>query len=179
MNPGIFIRSHSTIKNLIFERKVRRAWKTKVFLWYGPTGCGKSRGALEISPNAYIKSSSTQTWWDGYDGTSDICLDDMKGNAVQYSELLQIMDRYPHQVQYKGGCISFAPKVMHITTTVLPWKWYSEKVHWDSKEFGRRVDIVMSWNEELKEFEELSWSEFSGRFETPAQFVLARSYESV
>jgi hypothetical protein len=85
----------------------RRDWKTHVSWYWGATGTGKTRRAHFELPDAYIKTSSTGKWWDGYDGEEDVILDDLRPNHFNFTELLHLFDRYGHRVQFKGGSRNF------------------------------------------------------------------------
>lgn len=100
-----------------------RDFKTSFYYFYGPTGTGKTRLANEISPGAYYKNPGK--WWDGYDGTSDIIIDDFMG-TIPFSELLRLTDRYEHRVECKGGMFNFAPKRIFITSNYSIEKIYQE-----------------------------------------------------
>ena len=75
---------------------------------YGPTGTGKTMYALTSYPNLYIKADATK-WWPGYNGQTEILLDDMKGvksGADGYyttDVLQQILQGLPLMLEVKGG----------------------------------------------------------------------------
>ena len=47
-------------------------------------------------------------WWDNYAQEEIIILDEFYG-WLPYCEMLRLLDRYPCQVETKGGSINFAP----------------------------------------------------------------------
>lgn len=103
----------------------KRKFKTNVYYYVGASGTGKSRLASELAINPYYKN--TGKWWDGYDGTSDIIIDDFTGN-IPFTELLRLTDRYPHQVETKGGMINFAPRNIYITSNICWKRLYLEHI---------------------------------------------------
>jgi len=93
----------------IYERYNRlktgnRNWKTKVHVYLGIPGCGKSKAVMDLAPNAYWKQRSQ--WWDGLEGNKQVVLDDYYG-WLPYDTLLRICDRYPLMVETKGGQCNF------------------------------------------------------------------------
>lgn len=74
----------------------------KVYVFWGPTGTGKSRRAWdEAGPDAYPKDPRSK-FWDGYNGHSNVVLDEFRG-AIDVSHLLRWFDRYPVLVEVKGS----------------------------------------------------------------------------
>lgn len=117
-----------------------RNFKTEVIFLYGPPGTGKSSWIKENSPDCHWKSQDK--WFDGYDGTSDVALDDFYG-WIPYSQMLRLMDRYPTDVEVKGGKVTFAPKRLFITSNKLPHEWYNPDVPFNHDAFYRRVNKII------------------------------------
>lgn len=110
-------REYSTIT------KPKDRQEPRVLAFVGPTGTGKSRKAMELGgADAYWKSPGN--WWDGYDRQGTIILDDFYG-WIQYAEFLRLLDRYPFQVQTKGGTRWMVADLIIITSNKLPGDWYS------------------------------------------------------
>lgn len=138
--PAQWFRFHNAINKakLLVEQKNRRSFKTEVYVILGPPRTGKSKFAMDTSPEAYWKSQDQ--WFDGYNSKDDIILDEFTG-WLKFSDLLRMMDRYPMQVQNKGGFINFAPKRIFITSNYHPWEWYkSDKIHWNLEALYERVE---------------------------------------
>lgn len=73
--------------------------KLEVELITGPTGCGKTRMAME---NAEYRIQGTQlAWWQDYDGENCICIDEYN-NDVNVTELLNLLDGYQLRLNVKG-----------------------------------------------------------------------------
>ncbi len=108
-------RAFAEYRSLIEEK---RSWKTKVVWIYGPTGTGKSRQAHEEAPEAYVKPPGK--WFDGYNGEDDVIIDDFRAEDIPFSLLLQITDRYPMDVEVKGGFRNWKPKRIFITSNFKP-----------------------------------------------------------
>lgn len=87
---------------------------------YGPTGTGKTRGAHEEYPNAYIKKANTK-WWDGYNGEEVVIIDDVDRYHVQLGYEFKIwLDHGPFPAERKGGTKLIRPKKFIITSNYHP-----------------------------------------------------------
>jgi len=93
----------------------------EVIVLWGDAGSGKSRFAYENYPDLYSKPPGK--WWDGYTGQETILLDDYYG-YIQYTELLNVLDRYPYHCEIKGGYIWAQYKRVIITSNKPPEQWY-------------------------------------------------------
>lgn len=139
-----YYKSFNTYRMLISEP---RDFKTEVRVYWGKAGVGKSRRATyEAGPNVYRKPRGE--WWDGYDGESNVILDDFYG-WIKLDELLRICDRYQHRVPIKGGYVNFRPKLIIFTSNVEPLEWYSEDVlKGDIRDaFLRRFEVIEKMTE--------------------------------
>lgn len=118
-----------------------RDFKSEVIVIWGPPGTGKSSYCQANSPEAYWKSPDSE-WWDGYNGQTDVVLDDFSG-WIKYSSFLRILDRYPLKVQAKGTHINYCPKRIFITCNKRSDQWYKPSL--DFTAIKRRIDkfIVM------------------------------------
>lgn len=111
-----------------------RDFKTNVIVIQGPTGTGKSKFVQDEYPGAYWKGRDQ--WWCGYMQQETVVLDEFYG-WIPYDTLLRLCDRYPLDVEVKGGKVNFASKTIIITTNKHPEKWYKD-VYFQA--FVRRVD---------------------------------------
>lgn len=59
-------------------------------------------------------------WWDGYDKQEFVILDDFRGSQMQFNELLRLLDRYQHRVEFKGGSRQFDSPNIIITSINHP-----------------------------------------------------------
>lgn len=109
---------------------------------FGPSGAGKTRAVYDERGDRQIYQKDGSKWWDGYDGQEIVLLDDFAGSDdIPPTELLKILDRYPHRVQTKGGYVVLAPAIFIITTMVSHQEWYRGKEEWLKQliPFERRV----------------------------------------
>jgi hypothetical protein len=119
----------------------QRTVKTRVSWFYGNTGLGKSHAARERSANAYWKSSS-HTWWDGYDGKSDVVIDDYRCSFCKFSYLLNLFDEYPMQVEVKGATLAFACVNLWITAPQHPRVMWASRTDEALAQLLRRIDVI-------------------------------------
>lgn len=123
--------------------------KPIVKCFYGRSGAGKTRDALELSGGpdcTFIVSrpdSGRPLWWDGYHPTThvSIILDDFYG-WIPWSYLLQLLDRYHFSVEVKGGKLPFNSPNIFITSNQHPEKWYKTIPNDDMTPLLRRIDEI-------------------------------------
>lgn len=123
-----------------------------IVLWfYGKTGTGKTRTAVEIAEEAgkeyWLSSGETLQWFDGYNGQEYAIIDDFRRGMCKFQFLLRLLDRYKMAVQIKGGWTSWYPKVIIITCPVCAkeaWQYFDkdgEVQDWDNiEQLLRRID---------------------------------------
>lgn len=120
--------------------EVKRNWKPEVYWYYGPTGCGKTKRAVEEAGEDYWMSGRDLRWWQGYDGHEHVVIDDFRGDFCKLHELLRILDRYPYTVEVKGGSRQLLARKIWITCPVKP-----EEVYKSTEDIGqllRRITKV-------------------------------------
>lgn len=132
------------VKGLIQEK---RNQKTKLIIYWGDAGTGKTRKAYEENPDAYFKPNGM--WWDGYDNQKCVIIDDYDG-YIGFREFLQLTDRYPHKVPFKGGFTEFNSEKIIITSNIDPEYWYmGERLNKASNDaFNRRIDEKREFRKE-------------------------------
>ena len=60
---------------------------------------------------------------------------------LPYCEMLRLLDRYPCQVETKGGSVNFAPKEIIVLSNKPPEEWYDHaKCPWEPLE--RRIENI-------------------------------------
>lgn len=121
--PATFIRFHKGITALKMTLIKPRNTVPSVTILWGPTGCGKSRYAREITTNAYTWGPEQGMWFDGYEGQTDVIFEEFRGQ-FPFGMLLRILDRYDCRLQYKGGTVEFCATNIVLTSPKHPAEWY-------------------------------------------------------
>jgi len=109
----------------------------EVIVLWGEAGSGKSSYAYDNHPDLYSKPPSK--WWDGYSGQDVILFDDFYG-YIPYSELLNVLDRYPYHAEVKGGYVWAQWKKVIITSNKHPKEWYSYGL---TPALARRINKIL------------------------------------
>lgn len=141
--------------------------KPEVRWYWGPTGTGKTRSAIEEFPNAWISGKNLR-WWQGYDDHTEVIVDDFRPDFCTFHELLRILDRYPYTVEVKGGSRPLLAKVIIITSCVPPAQLYgSGEIREDIQQLLRRIDVIREFG---------TGTEVGGNNMAPTPFDELRSF---
>lgn len=128
---------------LLFKYQKQPPSKKRVIKWYyGSTGTGKTRAAINESPDDYYITMKDLKWWDGYIGQKVVIIDDFRRDFCTFHELLRIVDRYPYRVNTKGSSIWLQPStdVIIFTSCFHPTDVYDTRE--DIQQFLRRLDVI-------------------------------------
>lgn len=96
-------------------------FKKKYVQWYwGDTGTGKTRAAVDFfKGDCYISNKNLQ-WWEGYYGQKNVIIDDFRGDFCTFHELLRILDGYNYRVEVKGASVPLLAENIIITCPFPP-----------------------------------------------------------
>jgi len=109
-------RGFKDYKALLDKERTKDFRAVEVIFITGPTGCGKTRLAME---EASFKIQGDQLrWWDGYEGDKCILIDEYANN-VNITQLLSLLDGYQLRLDIKGGFTYAAWTKVFITSNLL------------------------------------------------------------
>jgi len=159
-HPSDFIRYHGGIRALqsVVQSKPRVRGPDGVFVaprvswYYGPAGRGKTETVWqEIGDEPYFVKAPGTRWFDGYRGQAIVVLDDFRGDWFSYGYLLRLLDRYPMDVEVKGGTVAWCPTTIYITAPRRPEQMYAGIVAREDgsiQQLLRRITEVRLFGEE-------------------------------
>lgn len=108
----------------------------EVVWYYGDTGTGKTRAVYAECPNVFRPLS--YKWWEGYDGHTEVLIDDFRKDWCKFHELLSpLLDIYPFRVETKGGSRQARYTRIFITSCHPPWSVYETRE--DVQQLLRRI----------------------------------------
>lgn len=127
-----------------------RDFQTRVTLVYGAPGTGKTRFAISGPGPTYVlpcygSDSSTDFFGDYRPDYHQTVLVDDFYNSWKYTTFLRVCDRYPTEVQTKGGFAQLLARDVVFTSNLHPMKWYPKVLaDPDRREsFFRRVHCIV------------------------------------
>lgn len=121
----VYIRYYIALRRIASDHAQPIALERTCFVFWGPTGTGKSRKAWEEAGlEAYPKDPRTK-WWCGYRGQSNVVIDEFRGD-ISISHLLRWLDRYPVSVETKGSSQPLGASHFWITSNLDPRSWYPD-----------------------------------------------------
>jgi len=103
------------IAAVITKQNTKAFRQLEVELITGPTGCGKTRRAMETAE--YRIQGTQLAWWQDYEGESIICIDEYN-NDVNITELLNYLDGYQLRLNVKGTHTYAAWTKVFVTTNL-------------------------------------------------------------
>lgn len=75
----ILIRNYSSLKKIHVDHVRPVATEKEVYVFWGTTGTGKSKRAWEEATMDAYPKSPTSIWWCGYQGHSNVVIDEFRG----------------------------------------------------------------------------------------------------
>ena len=104
-----------------------------VVVLYGATGTGKSYTINDIirklDKPVHVQSTGLNNgqvlWMDGYDGQPIVWFSEYR-SGVQFSKMLEILDKYEVKVQIKGGTTQLLADTFFFCSPVSPEEWYKQ-----------------------------------------------------
>jgi len=152
-HPTSFIKFERGIRSLqSILHSSPRCEPTIAYWLHGPTGAGKTRTVFELFHDwplgVYMKDAMTK-WFCGMIEGQPMCIDDYRANGqLSFSMLLKLADRYPMNVETKGGMMNFNSKYLFVTSP------HDIRTTFAHLEFLKEGDI----NQMLRRFTELDFN---------------------
>ncbi len=104
-----------------------RTEPTILHIRWGPSHTGKSHWARQQPGAQYWLSpprcEDGAVWWCGYAGQHTVVVDEFDGYLSQKT-IKRLVDKYPFQVQTKGGSVPFVSKEVIILSNISPRCWW-------------------------------------------------------
>lgn len=142
---GDYIRYHGGLTKyaeLILEETTKAWRKIEVIIHYGETGSGKTRTAVDDSPDHYMIRGDDLQWFDGYKGQKTLIIDEYS-NQVVITKLLSLLDGYQLRLPIKGGFTYANWNKVYITTNLDYLHINAKEEHRDA--LSRRVTEIINF----------------------------------
>lgn len=139
--PCSFIRYGEKIVSHALREKGLWFGKKHIVIRYGVTNTGKTGPLQKLYPDAYWCPMPRVGgwWWPNYEGQETVIFDEFRDNWP-YKEMLRLIDRYPFDVQVKGGNYNMISRRLVFTTNIDPMNWYPN-ISWENRSpFRRRLN---------------------------------------
>lgn len=136
--------SHSMtwFNRMLQEREREPRGEPTVGVYWGRTGTGKTRTVFDSFTDVYRVSPQERVkWFNGYRGQKVALFDDFSTSQMDISMFLQITDRYPLDLETKGGFIEWKPEVIIFTSNSNPRDWYYGDFRYPAVQ--RRIDTQL------------------------------------
>lgn len=149
-NPILYHQYGRTLEKAedIAMRRIFRTEMTKGTWYHGDTGTGKSHMAFEnYDPATHYCLPKDNGWWDGYKQQDTVIINDFRGE-IKYSDLLQMVDKWPYSVPRRGRePLPFTSKHVIITSSLPPEDVYNNLAARDNlNQLYRRFNILRIHN---------------------------------
>lgn len=127
---------------------LRRRYRTEmtqgIWIW-GESSSGKSHEAFkDYDPSTHYVKNLNEEWWDGYMGQSTVIFNEFRGSFCKFSELLDLVDKWPKNVKWRNReSVPFLAQKLIITCICEPRDCYSGIENYeDWEQFNRRFTVI-------------------------------------
>lgn len=148
-HPAMYMKYHGGTQRLIAQLAPQRSEKPEVIWIYGPTGIGKTRFVYDTNEDIW-SISFHNGFWLGYNFQAVALWDDFRPSDIKFNLLLKFLDRYPFDLNIKGGSAPFTSMKIFITCHSHPEDLYAGTGE-EIRQLLRRVDQIIKLSEELSQ----------------------------
>lgn len=137
-------RNHRSLGIYESHKTRGRDYKTALHIHEGSPGTYKSHAAQQYANSYALEHGNSGAWFDGYEPNQHetIVADEFGGHFMPYTTLKRMTDRYPMNVETKGGRVAFRAKRLVITSNIPPENWYKQPF----PELERRITSWFSYS---------------------------------
>lgn len=146
-----------------------RAWKTKVYVFTGNPGSGKTYYAQRRMKglNMAVYTKDTSEWWPNYRQQPIVFMDEYN-DWFTWDQLLRLMSQLPETVPVKNSEAIFNARYLFITTHRDPHTWYRGVNGYDRQALLDRIDEWRVFTKDCKGVysnkEQFGYKDVSRRF---------------
>jgi hypothetical protein len=150
-----------------------RQWKTKVYVYTGPPGSGKTRYAQKrmkaIGSAVYTKDTSE--WWPEYRQQPIVFMDEYN-DWLSWDQLLRLMSQLPETVPVKNSQATFNARYLFVTTHRPPSEWYKNAPGFELSALLDRID-------EWRTFEKTADGQYKNKLQIAFKANDSRDFETM
>lgn len=142
--PTLYCKYRNGLKDIagnVTKTITKEFRKIEVELICGPTGVGKTRKAVESSPNYYKIEGSNLQWFQDYELEKTLIIDEYN-NDVGVTKMLNILDGYQLRLPVKGGHTYANWTKVIITTNLRPEELHSNAKQEHRAALFRRITTI-------------------------------------
>lgn len=121
----------------------KRTWVTEVYILHGEPETGKTRYVMEkheTIATLTLSGDIEEPFVNGYNGEDVVLFDEFKPMKASKEWMLRALDRYPMNINIKGGTRNWKPRIIYFTTNSDPTEWYN-----GDRAFLRRITKFMKF----------------------------------
>lgn len=143
---GTWCRNYRAIDRYVQMKRQKRSWAMDNTWYWGDAGTGKTRAVHDAEPDVYVKLGGK--WFDQYTDQEAVLIDDFTGD-MDLSLFLKILDRYPLNVEVKGGSTSFLAKRIYVTSNLSPEECFPMATREQHAAIRRRFTRIVHYSRGL------------------------------
>lgn len=147
-HPEVYVKYHKGLEKIARHytcEETKEFRDLDVQVYWGKTGTGKTRKAVEENPSHYILRNEQTIWFDGYDGQDTLIIDEFK-NWIQITTLLGYLDGYQLRLPIKGDFTYANWKKVIITSNIDPREWYPNVDQEHKDALFRRIKNIIHFD---------------------------------